>query len=243
MSVRTMPLNGPQSLGSLGNGEYVSNDDIKQALNQRGYRIYVEVVPHHVIEVPEKPLSKADAILIAVDLGIDGYRLSHTMTHPRMCPTGTCQVDPNVWNSLITWCANAANGYLQGKYALPSWYTEMQVHTSGLGYYDGQLYGVTEWLEDKPWVLTAIASGLAVWRDALTASRVKKLIQESIPKEQRKPDEMAALVSYLQQQGVVPEGKTAIVAAGAQQAAAPSWIMPVAIIGGVGLVLVLMTRK
>ena len=238
MSVRTFSPDYGATLGYLGNGESITPSEVESELSNRGYTIAVHEV-HHVVPTPEKPLTKAQAISIAVDMGLDGFNLPRTNTHPRMCSTGTCPVDANVWQALVNWCVTAAQGYLVGRYRLPDWWVAMQ--TAGLGYYGG-LGGVMDWLEENPLVISLIGGALTAWGTQLSIKNVKDTIQQNVPKELLKKEDMASFAAYLQSQGYVPEGKAAVVASGAQQAATPSWIMPAAIVGG-ALLVIMMMRK
>jgi len=216
----------------------VTQNDIIQELNNRGYKLQVVHEVHEPVHV--FALSRAQAIMIAVDEGIEQANLPRAYTHPYTCPSGTCEVAANVWNALIPWCVDIANGLLQGRYAMPAWFKEMMgLHglagTYGLG-------GFSDWLQENSWVVTAIGAALATYGQYLTAKEAREAIKQNVPKDLLTKENVAALVAELQNQGQIPAGKTDTVAQGAIQATSPSWLIPVMIGAGV-LVVMMMMRK
>jgi hypothetical protein len=106
----------------------------------------------------------------------------------------------------------------------------------------GHLSGFGDWLKENPWFVQSVGSTINNYGEWLTAQNVKDAIKENTDKALSK-DDMVALVAALQQGGFVPEGKTGTVATGADMAAGmPSWVMPVALVGGVALLMMVMKK-
>jgi hypothetical protein len=221
----------------------VNSTDIEKEVAERGY--VIQTVTHHapVVTQPEPaPLSKSAAIKIAVDMGINQLQLPHTDTHPYRCPTGTCPLTPTYYNLLISWSVTTANGLLTGKYTIPVWAQGM-LHEGtlrGLGY-GGHLSG---WIQDNPWVVQSVGDVLTNYGEFLTAQNVQEAIKavEQNTKGSLSKDDIPALVAALTQGGYIDPKATPAVAAGAEAAATPSWMMPAMLIGG-ALLIFTMLRK
>jgi len=242
-------LSGPPV--SLGNGSITENDIIDE-LQNRGYTVrvihHVPVV-HHVVTP-----TRVQAISIAIDDALEAYQIAHSYSHPFKCPaTAGCTIEPATWDAMVDWTTRVANGYLENRYTLPmwatnwlkqgapdNWYDASQTHTwtSGLAGFGG----FSDWLQDNPWVVTSLGAALKTYGDYLTAQNVKDEIKATIPKDVMTKSDVTTLLAALQNQGVIPTGKEAVVAKGAQAAAMPSWLMPVLIAGG-ALVVFMMMKK
>lgn len=239
MSVRTIE---DTNLAALGNGG-ITQTEIIAELKNRGYSLQVTAEP--VIHVPHVTftLSRAQAIMIAVDSAIEGYNLPRGYTHPFVCPSGTCPVELGTWNAMIPWAVDAANGLLDGRYGLPPWFkTMMGMHgIAGLGATEG-LGGFSDWLQENAIVVSAIGAGLTLYGQYLTSKQAKEAIQASIPKDYLTKENMPALLAELQKQGLIPPGKIDTVADGAMAATTPQWLWPVVIGAGVLVAMTMMRR-
>lgn len=240
MSVRTMQQ--PGGVGALGNGS-ISQNEIISELNNRGYTLQVTAEP--VIHVPHVTftLSRAQAIMIAVDSAIEGYGLPRGYTHPFVCPSSGCPVEPGTWNAMIPWAVDAANGLLDGRYGLPPWFKIMMDinDTAGLGSAYG-LGGFSDWLTENALVVSAIGAALSFYGQYLTTRQAKEAIESSIPKNLLTKENMPALLKELERQGKIVPGTSDTLTAGANAAATPDWIWPVVIGAGVLVVFMMIKR-
>ena len=233
---------------SLGNGSITENDIIDE-LQHRGYTVRVihhAPVIHHVVTP-----TRLQVISIAIDEALEAYQIAHTYAHPFTCPaTAGCTIEPATWDAMVTWTTRVANGYLEGRYTLPIWASEwikagaphVWYHSSFHGAYLSGFGDFSDWLQENPWVVTSLGAALKTYGDYLTAQNVKDEIKATIPKDVMTKSDVATLLAALQNQGVIPTGKEAVVAKGAQAAAMPSWLMPVLIAGG-ALVVFMMMKK
>lgn len=247
MLTRTVPFTGSTgSMGALGAEAAIRPSEIRAELNQRGYTVQVAAEP--VVHVPHVvfTLSRAQAIMIAVDSAIEGYNLPRGYTHPFTCPMAACPVEPATWNAMIPWAVDAANGLLDGRYGLPPWFKTMMdidgiAGVGGTGTYG--LGGFMEWLQENAILVSAIGAALTIYGQYLTTKQAKEAIQASIPKDYLTKANMPALVSELQKQGFILPGKIETVSAGAMAATTPEWLWPVVIGGGVLVVVMMMMKR
>ena len=222
----------------------INTSDIQEELAHRGYTVAPQVVPIHHAPVAAQ-VTRSIAIKVAVDEAIVQAGWTRTTTHLYRCPSGMrCNMDRGVWNSVITWCVDVANGYLNGTYTLPSWAKYMMhmgslrgVALSGVS----GLSGFADWLQENPWFVQSVGDTITNYGEYLTAKNVEDAIKANTEKALTKDDALA-LVSALQQGGYVPQGKGGTVAQGASMAAGPSWMIPL-MIGGAVLVVVMLMKK
>ena len=223
----------------------VTESDVINELTHRGYKVQVVHDPIHHAPVVVPTLTKSMAISVAIDEGLRLMSLPRTSTHPYRCPTSGCGISQNNWTSLIQWCVKVANGYLTQLYGLPSWASSAlhsgslrgTVGLSGLG----NLGAFQDWLQENDWLVTAVGGAIQNYGQHLTAKNVQDAIKESTAGQFTKDDALA-LVAALQQKGMITPGTGATVAAGANAAASPAWMIPVMIGAGV-LVVVMMMKK
>jgi len=135
---------------------------------------------------------------------------------------------------------------MTGRYALPSWAASALQHGSLRGAQGGlsglgSLGAFQDWLAENDWLVTAVGTGIQSYGQHLTAKNVQDAIKANTAGQFTKDDALA-LVAALQQKGMVSPGTGEAVAAGANAAASPAWMVP-AMIGAGVLVLVLMMKK
>lgn len=222
----------------------VTATDIQREVANRGYVLQTAVVHHAPVVAPTVvTVTKSQAIKIAVDGGIKQLGLPRSSTHLYRCPTGTCALSKTYYDLLISWSVNYANGLLSGKYAVPTWAKDM-MHSGalrGLGG-RGHLGGV---IQDNPWLISWLGDGFTRFGEHLTAKNVEDAIKE-VEKNTRgslSKDDIPTLVAALTAGGYIQPGQEGIVAAGAEAAATPSWMMPVLLVGGALMVFLLMGRR
>ena len=219
----------------------VTSRDVVTELNSRGYSVEVHVPVHHAPVAPQ--ITKSIAIKAAVDEAISQAGIPRTSTHLYRCPLGSrgCPIPSSMWNNIISWCVPVANGYMTGQYTLPSWARSMMQSGTLHGVALGGLGGFRDWVKDNPWFVQSVGDTITNYGEHLTAQNVRDAIKANTEQSLSKDDALA-LVTALQQGGYVPAGKTADVAAGANLAAQPSWMMPLLIGGGVLAVVLLMKK-
>jgi len=234
----------PSALGLTSTPTQVNNWDIEDELGSRGYvrEATTPVVPK---TPPGQILTKTMAISVSIDEALSRLSIPHTASHPYRCPSGTCPIESNTYQTMVDWCESVANGYLVGQYELPAWAqtaltagTLKGLNWSGLGH----LGGFGDWISDNPWFLQSVGDSITNYGEHLTAQNVQAAIKDNTAKQLTKDDALA-LVAALQQGGYVPAGKSQTVAEGANLAAGnPSWLMPAVIGGGVLLAMMLMKK-
>lgn len=242
---RAMPALVDQS--ALGQVDAVTQDDIITELMGRGY---YEALAPTVIPV-DRAITKAEAIALAVDVTILAFEnyyagqpitVRHTVDRPYRCPEGehACPLDADLWMRMLLYATDIANGYLTGRYSLPTYLAGVPSSLAGAGV--GSLSGVGDWLQANPWVVTTLGSALQNYGAYLTAQNVKDELKKAIPSDYLTKGDLPALLAALQQAGAVPTGQAATVQKGAEAATTPSWIMPAVIAGGALLVFMLMRK-
>lgn len=234
---------GGNSLGSLGQTSTVTGGDVINELSTRGYSQQEHAPAHHVVLPETQQLTKSMAINVAIDEAIIQVQLPRTGSHYYRCPTGSCPMPSAVWNAIVGWCANTANGYLNDEFVLPSWAQNM-LHSgtlSGFGNPMGHMSGFQEWLSENGWFVETIGDAIKNYGSALTAKQIQDAIKANTDQQLSKAD-AAALVAELLNQGKIPAGQAGVVAKGASMAAQPAWMMP-AMIGAGILIVVMMMKK
>ena len=236
-------LAGGQARGGIGAlGQTITHSDITNEFAHRGYVEQAPQVVHHVVTIHEPPpaLTRRQAIVIAVDEGINAGQLPRTSSHPYRCPTGTCPVQPNLWENVINWTVSVANGYMSGQYSIPAWAQNI-IHTGALGSLGGHLGG---WLQENEWVIKSVGDIIQNYGEFLTAKNVEDAIKqvEQNTRGTLTKEDALALVARLQQGGFIQAGQTGTAAEGALAAAQPSWMMPALFVGG-AVILYLMISK
>lgn len=241
-------IKGGGRLGQAGQFGQVTQHDVAQELNSRGYVIHTVVHEPHVPHVPTVELTKSMAIKVAVDEAISRLGLPRTSTHYYRCPTWGpaapgCPIAEGTWNTIINWCVDVANGYLMGTYGLPGW-AQTALHSGALhGATLGGIGAIGDWLRENPWFVSTVGDAISNYGEYLTAQQVKDTIEANAPKGVLTKEDIPQLLAMLQQGGYIPQGKEGEVDRGAREAAAaPGWLMPV-VIGGVALVFLLFLKK
>lgn len=217
----------------------ITPTEVTTEMRSRGYSIQA----HVPVPEPHEParITRIFAIKVAVDHAIEAFGLPRSSTHFYRCPYAGCPIREPTWNSIITWTTSAANAYFQGA-ALPSWASSMWHSGATLhGFALGSLQ-LSGWFQDNPWFVSALGDVIKNYGEYLTAKQVKDAIEQNAPKGMLTKDDIPALIAALQQKGAIAPGQEAAVAQGAQAAVSSSWIMPVAIVGGVLAVMLLMRK-
>lgn len=242
----TLRGGGRSGLGALGQHDAVTQSDVVNELEGRGY--VLEVV-HHAPPVHEHVapiLTKAMAVRVACDEMIRIMNWPATTSRPYRCPRGTCPITSSTWNSAVSWCVTVATGYLSGRYSLPSWAKTALAAGTLQGSFG--LSGVAPlggWLQDNPWFVSSVGDLISNYGEYLNTQQVKDAIEANAPKGALTKDDIPALLAMLTEGGYIPAGKTETVAHGATEAtsAMPGWLMPALLAGGVLLVVVMMQKK
>lgn len=242
-------FSGLGELGALG----VTHAEMESELESRGFSIKSREEPHPPV-VHHEPwdLTKAGAIGIACDVAIAAYSLPHGSRHPYRCGGSmSCQVDETTWEYVVDYGVKLADGYLTGNYRLPEWGFSQYIHHayyqsggrkhreySGIGF--GALDG---WIQDNPWVITAIIGVLQAYGEYLTAKQVEKTIKETIPPDMLTQGDLPALIAAITKG--MPPNQAGVISAGATSAVmekTPEWLIPVLVGGGV-LMVIMMLKK
>lgn len=250
-AVQGMDL-APGVLGQMAMGQVdvITRQDIATEFVGRGY--YEEVTAPGVVVPVDRAITKAEAIALAVDVTIiafenyyadtDEVTVRRTAQRPFRCPEGDygCPFNADLWNRLMIYAVDIGNGYLTGRYSLPTWLSRFAGSLSGGT--PGALSGIGDWLQSNPWVISTVGDALANYGEYLTAKNVEAVIKQQIPADLLKKEDLPALLAALQQGGAIQPGQAAIVQQGAAAATAPSWMMPAVIAGGALLVFMLMRK-
>lgn len=225
----------------------VTESDVVNELTHRGYNIEIAHEPIiHYDPVVVPTLTKKMAISVALDVGLISMAFPRTNTHPYRCPTSACGILQADWTRLVTWVTGVANGYLTQRYNLPSW-ASSALHSGSLRGTAGLLSGLgnlgafQDWLQENDWLVTAVGGAIQSYGQHLTSKNVQDAIKASTAGRFTREDALA-LVKALQDQNMIAPGTGATVAAGANAAASPAWLLPVMIGAGV-LVVVMMMKK
>lgn len=240
-----------QTLGAVHDGATspVTNNDVINELSHRGYKVAVVHEPVHHAPAAAPTLTKSMAISVAIDVALISMGIPRTNTHPYRCPaSGGCGITQAQWDSLVSWCVTVSNGYLSGRYRLPSW-ASSALHagtlsgvagSSGLSGM-GSLGALSDWIQDNSWLVKSVGDIVTNFGEHLTAKNIQDAIKANTDKSFTKDDALS-LIAALQQSGVVTPGKAADVAQGANMAATSPFMMPLMIGGAILLVVMLMKK-
>lgn len=222
----------------------ITSSDVITELTHRGYTVAEPHAPVHVVHVQAPALTKSMAISVSIDEGLSRMGLPRTSRHPYRCPSSQCGITSSQWTSLISWCVTVSNGYLAGRYGLPSWASNAlhagTLRGTGLSGVSG-LGALSDWIQDNAWLVQSVGTTITNYGAHLTAKNIEDAIKANTDKAVTK-DDMLQLIAALQQQGKVPAGQGAIVAEGANMAASSSWTVPLMIGGAVVVVMLLMKK-